>query len=305
MKKIAVILVIAILMASVGFAINILMPVGPTVISMASILSNNVETQVPVNISFWKNMDQITSDIVSKKADILLLPVSFGATLYAKGYNIKLAAVTLWKGFYILGRKNIDSLKEIKEIYTPQGKGQTADVMIRYLMSQEGLVEGKDYTIKYAAPPTILALFASKKIDYTLLPEPYVSLVLYKVKDAKIVMSMYDLWAKRVTGNIPITGVFVTENALKDHPLEVGEALSAIKSSVTFAENYPDKAVELSLPYLKGLPKNVILESMKRMAFNFKYVYTINKIVANYIKIMGKINPVVKEKKDFEGFYAK
>jgi len=55
---------------------------------------------------------------------------------------------------------------------------------------------------------------------------------------------------------------------------------------------------------LKGLPESVILESMKRMTFKFDYVYSIKNIVSTYIDIMSKINPVVKEKKDFQEFFA-
>ncbi len=303
MKKITLILLL--LVISFSFAINVLIPVGPTVISMSSLLSKSIKTQAPLNIEFWKNMDQITSDIVSKKSDILLLPVSFGATLYAKGYHIKLAAVTLWKGFYILGRKKLSDLKEIKEIYTPQGKGQTADVMIRYLMNKKNLKEGKDYVIKYASPQTILALFASKKIQYALLPEPFVSLVLFKVPDAKIIFSMHDLWSKEVGKSVPITGVFVTDSALKEHPLEVGEVISAINKSVLFAKKDPKNAIKMSLPYLKGLPQKVLTESVKRMTFEFKYSYSVKKIVENYIKIMSTINPVVKKNESFKEFFAK
>ncbi len=301
-KKILIFLLV--FFSVLSFSINVLIPVGPTTISMSALLNKDIKTQVPLKIDFWKNMDQITADIVSNKADILLLPVSFGATLYAKGYKIKLAAITLWKGFYILGTKNISSIKSIKEIYTPQGKGQTADVMIRYLMSKERLKEGKDYIIKYATPQTILALMASNKINFALLPEPFVSLVLFKVHNAKILFTMRDLWNKKVGGSVPITGVFITENALKKYPIEIGEAVSAIKTSVTFAQNNPNKAVKLSLPYLKGLPEKVLQESMKRMTLKFNYAYSVKNIINNYISIMSKINEAVRQKEDFSQFVS-
>jgi NitT/TauT family transport system substrate-binding protein len=301
MKKLSfIVLLLAII--SFGFSINILIPVGPTTISMSSILSNKIKSQTNINVEFWKNMDQITSYIISKKVDILLLPVSFGATLYAKGYNIKLAAITLWKGFYILGRNKVDNLKDIKEIYTPQGKGQTADVVLRYLMSEKGLKEGKDYHIKYASPQTILALFASNKIKYALLPEPFVSLVLFKVKDAKILFSLSNLFNKEK--GIPITGVFVTNNALEKYPVQVGEALSAIKESVIFAKTEPDSAVKLSLPYLKSLPEKVLDNAMKRMTIDFDYSYHVKKIIFSYIKIVGNVNPAVKEINNIGGLIA-
>jgi len=96
-----------------------------------------------------------------------------------------------------------------QQVYTAQGRGQTADVVLRYLLADNGLEPDKDVTFAYAQPQEIVALFNSGKVKVAAVPEPFVTMMLSK---GKIVMDLQDEWNK-ATGTkygIPITGIFVT-----------------------------------------------------------------------------------------------
>jgi len=141
------------------------------------------------------------------------LPVVFGANLYTQGVDVRLVGVYSWRLFYLVTTpdfdyKGIQSLKG-QQVYTAQGRGQTADVVLRYLLADNGLEPDKDVTFAYAQPQEIVALFNSGKVKVAAVPEPFVTMMLSK---GKIVMDLQDEWNK-ATGTkygIPITGIFVT-----------------------------------------------------------------------------------------------
>ena len=103
MKKGLLMLVIATAMMVMVFGqVNVLSPVGPTIVSLVGILEEKVETQSQMNITFWSSFDQITAQLVTKDVDIVITPVALGELLYDKGMDVQLAAVTLWKSFYLV-----------------------------------------------------------------------------------------------------------------------------------------------------------------------------------------------------------
>lgn len=134
MKGFAFVLVV-LLFAVSAFSLNVLVPAGPTVVSVTPLLEGKIGSEVPLKIDFWRTLDQVSAQIAAKSVDIVFLPVSIGTTLYLKKIDLRLAAVTLWSGFYIVAKDiKIDSVEDLKdqEIYTPQGRGQTGDVLVRF-----------------------------------------------------------------------------------------------------------------------------------------------------------------------------
>src|SRR6056297_1567506 len=124
MKKSICLLIIVMAMTGMLLAkVNVLSPVGPTIVSLVGILENKVETESEVNISFWSSFDQITAQLVTKDADIVITPVALGELLYDRGMDVQLAAVTLWKSFYMVTKDiDVQTIKDLAgvEIYTPQ-----------------------------------------------------------------------------------------------------------------------------------------------------------------------------------------
>jgi phosphotransferase system glucose/maltose/N-acetylglucosamine-specific IIC component len=60
MRKRFTVIVIAIVMMSMAVAsVNVLSPVGPTIVSLVGILEDKVETESEVNIEFWSSFDAL------------------------------------------------------------------------------------------------------------------------------------------------------------------------------------------------------------------------------------------------------
>ncbi|MGB9789742.1 MAG: ABC transporter substrate-binding protein [Thermotoga caldifontis] len=276
----------------VGMAVNVLIPIGPTVVAFVGLLEKRVDSDVELKIDFWRTLDQVSSQIASKNVDLIVLPVSIGASLYAKGIDVRLAAVTLWSGFYIVTRDfDLTDLKMLsgQEIYTPQGKGQTGDVLIRYFLEQTGLKPDTDVKIRYAAPAEIVSLMSAGKVKIAVLPEPYVTLAVKRAQ-ARIAQDLQMLWSKYTNfpARIPITGVFVVKN-LDETTLRA--ALKAVENSLRYSMENKREAAQLSVNYLGGMPAEIIEESLTRTLYEYTPASGAMDEVIRYLTVTQQVDP--------------
>lgn len=280
------------LVVCVSMAVNVLIPVGPTVVAFVGLLEKRVNSDVELKIDFWRTLDQVSSQIASKNVDLIVLPVSIGASLYAKGIDVRLAAVTLWSGFYIVTRDfDLTDLKMLsgQEVYTPQGKGQTGDVLIRYCLEQAGLKPDTDVKIRYAAPAEIVSLMSAGKVKIAVLPEPYATLAVKRAQ-ARIAQDLQILWSKytNLPTRVPITGVFVVKN-LDETTLRA--ALKAIENSLRYSMENKHEAARLSVSYLAGMPAEIIEESLTRTLYQYTPANEAMDEVISYLTVTQKVEP--------------
>jgi NitT/TauT family transport system substrate-binding protein len=306
MKKDLIILMILVVATLSTFAqVNVLSPVGPTIVSLVGILEDKVQTESEINVEFWSSFDQVTAQLVTKKVDLVIVPVALGEMLYDKGMDVQLAAVTLWKSFYLVTSAdlNVQSFADLKdvEIYTPQGTGQTGDILMRYEFARLGI---DDFSIKYAKPPEIIGLMAKGKIKAAVLPEPFVTLATKKVEGAKIALDMQKIWGD-ATGidRVPITGIMVRTGALEERPLEIVSALNSIANSINYAMANQDEAVQLTTKYFSGMPAPVMKASLARSVYGYNTVLSVKDEVQKFLETVNKIDNAIPIPD--EGFYAK
>ncbi|MDK2863872.1 MAG: NitT/TauT family transport system substrate-binding protein [Thermotogota bacterium] len=298
----------ALTIVAVGFAVVLLNPVGPSVIPIAGILEGKVESDVSFEVRFWSNFDQLTAGLSSEDVDIVVLPISIGANLYARGFPIKLVAVNLWKSFYIVGKDiEVNQWEDLagKEIYTPHGKGQTADVVMRFVAAKHGMTVGKDIKISYASPQEIVSLMSAGKVQLAALPEPFVTLAMKKA-GAHIVIDLQELWAKE-TGykdRLPITGIFVKKGFFEGEFSTFLSAINALKRSTEYARENPREVAELTTKYIPGMPFEVLLESIKRSLYQYVYAGDVKEEILEYLKAVHSVDPEAIVAIPDEGFFA-
>lgn len=297
--------VLAMLLFAISvFSLNLLVPAGPTVVSVAALLEGKVSSDVPIKIDFWRTLDQVSAQIAAKSVDIVILPVSIGTTLYLKKIDLRLAAVTLWSGFYVVAKDiQLNSIEDLsnQEIYTPQGKGQTGDVLIRFLVNRYNL---SNTSIKYAVQNEIVALMSAGKIKVAVLPEPFVTLAL-KNASASIAFDLQQIWSS-LTGKpaqVPITGVFV-RGELVQKSQEVIQTLNAIKRSIDYAMQNPDEVSQLSAKYLGGMSPQIIAESLKRSLYEYRSAKEQKENVLFYLNIVNQIEPEAVPELPDDDFFA-
>ncbi|WP_448376260.1 ABC transporter substrate-binding protein [Fervidobacterium sp.] len=301
-KKIVLFVLVVVWIAV--FGVTFINPFGPTIFPVAGLISKEVKTDMALDMKFWKTMDEATAYIVSKKVNFAALPVTFGATLYNRGVDVRLIGVYSWRLFYIVATPDFDfkgfsSLKGEK-IYTPHGRGQTADIVLRFLLTKNGLEPDKDVTFAYAQPQEIVSLFNSGKIKIAAIPEPFITMTLSK---GKIIMDLQDEWNK-ATGykfGIPITGLFVT-GKLVDFPKTVRLFEKSFKESLVWSYKNVDKAVEITSKQL-GIPVNVLKTSLDRSQYNYVTAFECKDEVLSYLKKLNELYPEGMPKVPDEKFF--
>ncbi len=294
---------------SIVFSITLINPLGPAVIPVVAITEGKVKGAVHLNVEIWKNPEEAIAMIASKKADFYVLPITVGANLYLKGMDIVLLGVHEWNVFYMVVSEDetFSNWKDLvgKEIYTAHGRGQTVDVLMRYLMTEEGVIPDKDVRILYAPPQEIVALFKSGKIKFAALPEPFVTLCALGGK-GKIALDFQKVWGDKmgIPPRLPIAGLFTSRRFLKEYPMVVEKVVELFKNSVEWMNKNLDEALVLTKKFL-NIPTPVLKESMKRTKFYYVDIKDCEGEVALFLKKLNELYPEGMPGVPDEGFYAR
>jgi NitT/TauT family transport system substrate-binding protein len=290
----------------VGIDVKIINPTGPTVIPVAGIASGNVTGNIDIDVQYWNSMDEVTAAVARDEVQFIIMPVTTGANLYNNDMDIMLTGVHTWKLFYLISNNSSEfsgweSFKG-KEIYTPVGKGQTADVIMRAAFHDCGLDPDTDLKIVYAPPQEIVALFKEGKVEYAALPEPFVTLAV-QGDGGNVILDFQKFWGE-YTGlaeRFPITGVFVTKKFYEDYPEVTEEVIGLISKSVDWANNNQSSAIKASSEVLP-IPEPVMLSALERIDFTFVPTAECKDEISAFLEKMKELYPDSPAVPD-EGFY--
>ncbi|MFT3665897.1 ABC transporter substrate-binding protein [Piscinibacter sp.] len=133
----------------------------------------------------WKDPDQLRLLALEGQADLLAMPSNVAANLYNRGVDLRLLGVPSWGVLWMVSRdaalKTLADFKG-KEIVMPF-RGDMPDIVLRLLAEKQGLQQGRDYSLRYAASPLdAMQLLVMRRADHALLAEPAVSMALRKTR---------------------------------------------------------------------------------------------------------------------------
>jgi len=308
MKQLMVTLLV-IVMVVIGFGNYLYInPIGPTLVPIARLIHDSPDGKTIAegfSIEFWKTVDQALALVISGKADFALLPVTIGAKLAAEGVPIKLAAVSMWGGFYFVSRNEpIEGVEDLlgKVVYTLHAPGQTADVILRGVLEKLGYEVNKDIRIVYVAGPEALQLFAAGKADILLLPEPFASLAQAKVKGSIKSMSIDELWRILSPGNgpIPSSGIFVRKDV---DPTVVDLFLLLYKQSLTLSLQDLELTASIVSEAMGGFPVPILKKSFSGIDYEFKAASEIKDEVVSYLETLRELDESLVGDLNFDEFF--
>lgn len=286
----------------------LLNPSGPTVIPVIGMDSKEVTGELNVKVQYWNNNDEVLASLAKNEAQFVVMPISAGVNMYNQGIELALLGVHEWKVFYLIARDGVEfkdwtSMKDMN-VYTPVGKGQTADVIMRASFKEVGLEPGVDVNINYAPPQEIVALFKEGKIDFAALPEPFVTMAIQGGK-GQIVLDFQKYWADMTGLNdrIPIAGLFVTKQFLKDYPAETEKFVDLFNRSITWSNENPDLAIEKSKDILP-VPAPIIKAALERIDFYYVPGQECQKEVDAFLTKIKELDAESIIKVPDSGFYA-
>ncbi|MCT4606987.1 MAG: ABC transporter substrate-binding protein [Marinisporobacter sp.] len=266
---------------------------GPTSIGMIKmfeekpLLGENIDASYEVEAT----PDLLVSKLLSKEVDFAALPTNVAAKLYNKGAGYKLAAVNTLGVLYVMTQgeeiNNWEALKGKK--INVIAKGSNPDVVFKYLLEKNGLDSEKDVKLDYTLSHAELAqAVAAGKIDIAVLPEPFVTMVSMKNKNAKIVMNIQEEWKKALGEDAALLQgcLVVREEFAQENPQAVKSFLEEYEKSINWVNENASQAGTLVEKHGIGMKAKMAEMAIPRCNIVFKDAKNSQKTVEEYLKVI-------------------
>uniref|UniRef100_A0A7C3WXV6 DUF3834 domain-containing protein n=1 Tax=Dictyoglomus turgidum TaxID=513050 RepID=A0A7C3WXV6_9BACT len=241
--------------------INVLIPFGPSIIPFAPLMSSNDQADIKFNFVIWRNIDELAIKVKDGNFDVLISPFVTLVNLQNKGIiKARHLATFNWASFYLVTNKNKRDFTG-EAIYIAQ-KGSTQDIIFSIYLQERNLKD--KVSIYYSTPQEITTLFIAKKINYALLPEPYVSMCLSE--GGTIILDIQKVYRDFNKAYLPITSIGVNEKLKKDLVMRIDRIF---RDNFKKLYDNPEPFVEKASSILK-IDKNIINLSLKRLSFRYQ-----------------------------------
>ncbi len=223
---------------------------GPTALGIVKLMDNNQK----YNISVVNDPSEAAAKISMKEVDVALIPTNMASILYNKSNReIKVAAINTLGVLYILSlNNNIKGLNDLKgkTIYV-SGQGATPEYALKYVLKENSIDPDTDLTIEYKSEHAQLAaLLASERVELAVLPEPFVTQVINKNSNVKVILDLTKEWKNISKGNTLTMGcVAVNIDFVEKNKDKFNEFLNEYKESVKFVNNQVSDSAYLADKY--------------------------------------------------------
>lgn len=275
--------------------IKVIAPMGAPSMSLLKMMDENkVIGNKEIEYEILNASDVLASKIISKEADIAIIPSNLASNLYNKDIDIKLVSTSVWGILYLVSSD--DSIKTWEDLkgkeITTIGRNLTPDAILSYLIKANGLKVGKDIKLTYInSAPELAQLFLAGKIDIAIIPEPILSSVLMKKKDTNIIFNIQDEWKKTTKVAIPQVVMIAQGDLVKNNKEFLDEFIESYKNSIQWVNANPNKGEEISLKLSKRNQGKIMASPIKRSNLMFKNAKDSKKELEEYYKVLLEFNP--------------
>ena len=218
---------------------------GPTGIGAAQLLKGNEsgETVNSYEVTIAAEATEIVSMVAAGQLDIGAVPTNAAAALYNKTQGgIRILALNTAGVLYILEQGDtIHSMADLKgkTIYSV-GQGANPEYVLRYLLAENGLEDGKDVTVEFLDSAELTTKAAAGEIEVCMLPVPAVTTVLMKNSNMRSALDLTEEWDKLDNGSTLTMGcVIAPASYVQEHPQAVADFLKEYEASISFVRSDP------------------------------------------------------------------
>lgn len=224
---------------------------GPTSIGMIKMIDEKALNSEKYNVEYVAESapDALTGKIINGDIQISSVPINLASVLYNKtGGNIQLMAVNTIGNLYIVGTDDVKAVSDLEgKTLGMSAKGSTPDFAMNYILKQNGL-DGKvelDYSTDHA---TLAQSVAAEDTKAALLPQPFVTQVMMKNSNVKMLIDLNEAWKSASSGASRLyTGCIVVNKEFAENNKEfVAEFLKQYEASVSWVLKNPADASVLT-----------------------------------------------------------
>lgn len=269
---------------------------GPTGVALAELVVGTPYTIEGRAVSYAvvPTVDVALARFVSGEAPIAMLPTNVAAQLRGRGVAARIAAVSHWGVLYLLS-----SDAAVRDIASLRGRtlfavarGATPDIVLRYLLQEAGLNAERDLTLDYRFGPAELAQYVAGGGGQTVvLPEPFVTQVLARRPDMRVVIDFQREWQARFGTMYPQTAIVVREDLYRAAPRLFDGVLSQIRAAMDRSTANPALAAEHVRRSQIGVPPEIVADALPRLNARYVGVQDAAAPILDYLRVLYQFDP--------------
>lgn len=277
--------------------INMAVLKGPTAIGFIKAWEDSDQGTASNNykVTAYGAADEISAGIIKGEIDIAAVPCNLASVLYNKTQGeIQVAAINTLGVLYMISTgEEIDNIAGLKgkTIYST-GQGTTPEYTLNYILTKNGLTPGTDVTVEYKTEAAeIASLLSENKDAIAMLPQPYVTTVLLKNENAKIIFDMTREWAEVSDNASLVTGVVVVR---KDFIEEHKDAFDSLMKDYEASASYVNDNVEEAAALVEShdiFAANVAKKAIPYCNITFKTGEEMKTDIHAYLEVLHTANP--------------
>ena len=259
---------------------------GPTAVAFAPMIDNpaRLADGRVVEIRIYPDPPALTAAYLGGDVDAVTLPSNVAAQLSGRGSPIEVAATFIWGVLYLVGPRNV-TLDELSGPVHSLGRGATPDIVLRYVLEQEGLTDR--VRIEYGFGPVELAqLLIAGRVAAGVLPEPFVTRVLSRNPELGIVADLQERFAAHTDAGLPQTVLAVRPGRGVSDQL-----IHLLRTSVDEVLSDPDRTAGLVGRLGLGLDEETVRASLPRLNLRVESARRSREALRRYFAILYEFEP--------------
>lgn len=249
-----------------------------------------------IRVELYSSMEAMMALAQSDDVDFMLMPSNSAATLYNKGFEVKMLNVFQWGALFLSTTdpecKEWEDLAG-KELYVP-AKGSVPDMTTQLFLKKHGLKIGKDLTVVYSNHSEITQLLNQGTISYAVDVQPFVTANKDSVKNYRIISEYSVDWEQLAGEGFKMPGFcMVAKKKGIEKDIEYLELINrgfsvAVKETT---DNTEESGVRANT-YMNA-DAELIAKSLSGFRFSFFPVETIVSDVNRYYELLEGMKPAV------------
>jgi NitT/TauT family transport system substrate-binding protein len=277
--------------------VNVAVPEGVPALGVVRMLKERpaMGANITVNYEIVRSPDLLAARVVSGDAHIAVVPTNLASVLHNRNTGYRLAASTVWGVLYIVSNENITSWNDLrgKTIHT-FGRGLTPDIVLRYLLAENGFNPERDVTLNYLGSGTELAqAMIAGRVNTAVLAEPAVTQVLTRRQDLSVALDLQKEWgdATRLAESYPQASIIISGKLIDSHPEFVERFLQEVEQSVAWVIANPRTAGLWAEELQVGIAANIVERAMPRTNIRFVRADRARRAIDAYLKVLFDFAP--------------
>lgn len=235
--------------------------------------------------------------LIKNEIDIAFLPLNVAVKTYnSSNHSIKMLCIT-GNGniFLITTDQTVNKIADLQGVkITVAGQGATPDYLFRYILQENEIsLKEKEIILDYSVPNAqIPALLIAGKIDYAVVPEPFVTIAKTKSKKVRIAVDFqeeYKFFSKKQQ-TYPLTVLVARKDFIQNNPALIEKFLSEYQKSYEWTIQNPSAAGKLCEELDFGLNANIIEKSISNANYTFVKARESKEQIQEFLQILMKLD---------------